>query len=238
MLGRYAVPEIQKNAFGVHALGGGGNNKVFEGLAVFASKQNLGAKPPASILPTKTQTSLSRDTTALTNLFSTVKLFLAMECSQILKIDQPSLLSFLFIRLSLRMFAATFLRQKAALDLGFRFLLHILHPCQKHPSTNTASFIFGKMKSGFPGIVATLARHPVSLSFLSMLRTASSVERVPRPFIAAITADRFFFENTSVIYLQNLFNSGEFAFGQNALYVYAKGRSFSVFYFWLPFSDP
>jgi len=43
--------------------------------------------------------------------------------------------------------AAIFFRQNAALPRGLMKCLG--HPCQKHPSTNTASFNLGNTKSGF-----------------------------------------------------------------------------------------
>jgi hypothetical protein len=44
--------------------------------------------------------------------------------------------------------AAIFLRQYDTLLFGLWPCLW--HPCQKHPSTNTADLSFGKTKSGFP----------------------------------------------------------------------------------------
>jgi len=94
----------------------------------------------------------------------------------------------------------TFFRQNAAFVTGLRrWRRHRLHPCQKQPSTKTASLIALKAKSGVPGKEFKLERHPVMPLFRMRLRSANSVDRVPRLFIAAMTAERFFFEKTSAI---------------------------------------
>lgn len=160
----------------------------------------------------------------LANLLPTDNISLLVECSQTLRTDQPSLLSRLFTRLSRRILASIFLRQNAVFVLGLRFLAHVLHPCQKQPSTNTASLILRKAKSGLPGMDSRLERHPVMPSRLRIARTASSVDFVPRPFIAAMMADRFFFEKTSAIYLPRIiFKLGSVSLDSiNSLYLATK----------------
>lgn len=64
------------------------------------------------------------------------------------------------------------------------------HPCQKHPSTKTATFLRSKNKSGFPGKLTALSRQPEILERTSAIRKASSVVLLFFPRIAAIVRDR------------------------------------------------
>src|ERR1700728_1905496 len=63
---------------------------------------------------------------------------------------QPLCLKARDARLSLRRFPSIFSRQARALVLAVRFRPQSC-PCQKQPSTNTATFIRGHAKSGRPG---------------------------------------------------------------------------------------
>ena len=56
-------------------------------------------------------------------------------------------------------FVSILLRQNALWVFGKWLLSQIRHPCQKHPSTNTATLYFGKTKSGCPTNLE-LRRHP------------------------------------------------------------------------------
>ena len=74
--------------------------------------------------------------------------FFVSSCSQTRSTLQPILRS---IRLTIRSrvrLPAIFFCQNAAFPLGWMKCLG--HPCQKHPSTNTASLLFGNTKSGEP----------------------------------------------------------------------------------------
>jgi hypothetical protein len=68
-------------------------------------------------------------------------------CSQIRRTFQPSWRRVRVTRRSRVRLAAIFFRQKAALVRGLMKCRG--HPCQKQPSTNTASFRARKTKSGF-----------------------------------------------------------------------------------------
>ncbi len=117
-------------------------------------------------------------------------------CSQILRIRQPlersvRVTSRSRVRLRLILAAQNFLRVA-----GTR--LRVGCPCQKSPSTNTASFSAGKTKSGFPN-KGKPRRHPVMRCFRRRAMSLSSVARLPRERMAAITADLFSFEKMSAI---------------------------------------
>ena len=106
------------------------------------------------------------------------------------------------------MFRANFFRQNAALFRGFVSCFG--HPCQKQPSTNTATRSFGKTKSGRTlkaspsplwgegrGEVLPLATlniqcllHPVIPSARKTRTSASSVARFPRERMRDITSER------------------------------------------------
>ena len=70
-------------------------------------------------------------------------------------------------------------------------------PCQKHPSTNTATFAARKTKSGFPN-TRCCRRQPVIPCARSSAIIRSSVAAFPLPRIAAITALRFALVKMSV----------------------------------------
>ena len=79
------------------------------------------------------------------------------------------------------------------------------HPCQKHPSTNTATRWRGNTKSGRTRRtpprdrrtrISTCLRHPRIPACRSNLTSASSVSRLPRDRMRAITAARLAMVNT------------------------------------------
>ena len=103
-------------------------------------------------------------------------------------------------------FAANFCRQNAALPFGC--VACFGHPCQKHPSTKTASRSLGNTKSGrtwklrMPDSefrMGICRRHPVIPCVRNTRSSASSVARFPRERMRAITADRLAFVKTSGI---------------------------------------
>ena len=71
-------------------------------------------------------------------------------------------------------------------------------PCQKQPSTNTATRSRRKTKSGLPKTRAWCRQPVMPRSCMSAMRR-SSVARLPRERMSAITALRFAFVKTSVI---------------------------------------
>ena len=112
---------------------------------------------------------------------------LTSSCSQIRITRHPLLRSVRVTSRSRALLVAIFFRQNAALPRGLMKCLG--HPCQKHPSTNTASFRFGNTKSGFPNTGQCL-RQPVIPFARKIAISRSSVSLLPAPRMRAITSDR------------------------------------------------
>lgn len=70
------------------------------------------------------------------------------------------------------------------------FRRQVLQPCQKQPSTKTASCADKKEKSGLPGIATKCRRQPFILFARNSRATARSVERFPLDLTAAMISDR------------------------------------------------
>jgi hypothetical protein len=71
-------------------------------------------------------------------------------------------------------------------------------PCQKQPSTNTATFSAGNTKSGLPGSGAP-RRQPLMRCPRSSAIVRSSVSRFPRERMSDMTAERLTLVNTSAM---------------------------------------
>lgn|ERR1700731_71256 len=121
--------------------------------------------------------------------------------SQILMTFHPSPRNRREMRLSLIWFCKTLWRQKATLLLDGR--LHLLHPCQKQPSTNRAILRPGHAKSGFPRTGQCL-RYPRSPASQRRAAIRFSVVRFPREPTEAIILERTLFvtRSTSRPYLR------------------------------------
>jgi hypothetical protein len=89
--------------------------------------------------------------------------------------------------LSRRQFSAILASQNVWLLLGAR--RHRGQPCQKHPSTKSATRILGQQKSGVPRI-GYCRRHPISPRWRSKRASLTSVERLPLDRTAAIILER------------------------------------------------
>ena len=85
--------------------------------------------------------------------------------------------------------------QNALLDFGMR--RHFGQPCQKQPSTKTASFCFRNAKSGVPSTGKCL-RQPLMRLDRRCLERTCSVAALFLPRIRDIISDRFERENTSI----------------------------------------
>ena len=79
---------------------------------------------------------------------------------------------------------AIFVSQYLAFVLGF--VLHLEHPCQKHPSIKIATLLFGKIKSGVPKRRWLCLRQPIILFVRRSFEKATSVVWLPLLRIAAI----------------------------------------------------
>jgi hypothetical protein len=139
-------------------------------------------------------------------------------CSQMRTTRQPARRNARLTRRSRARFAANFFRQNAALPFGF--VPCFGQPCQKQPSTKSASRTCRKTKSGrtrkvgrrccaaatlgprsnaaLPRI-STCRRHPVMPCARNNRTSASSVSRLPRERMRDITSLRFALVKTSGI---------------------------------------
>lgn len=115
--------------------------------------------------------------------------------SQILTTFQPFSLSDRVTRRSLTTLRAIFCSQYARCAFGIRHFVG--WPCQKQPSTNTATRAVGNTTSGFPWREYR-RRHPVMpFSRKTVIRQAS-VERFPPDFTCAMIHERFCRLNVSI----------------------------------------
>jgi len=129
-------------------------------------------------------------------------------CSQILITRQWLAVKALEAATSRARFRAILETQYDMFELGAR--KHLGHPCQKQPSTNTATLLVGKTKSGRPGSWEFL-RHPLNPYFRKTAISANSVERLPDDFTAAMTSDLTILETvsaTSRCYLNRIRRAG------------------------------
>lgn len=119
-----------------------------------------------------------------------------MQFSQILITFQPCSFSVRTTSLSRAMLRAILLDQYSRFFLGSRHFLGC--PCQKQPSTKTATLARGNTKSGFPKRGYFL-RQPTILSLRKMARRAASVDAFPLDFTWAIIQERFFELTMSIV---------------------------------------
>lgn len=115
-------------------------------------------------------------------------------CSQIRTTRQPSWRNRRLTRRSRALLAASFLLQKARLFAG-RFEC-FGQPCQKQPSTNTATRCFWKTKSGFPK-TGRRRRQPAMPWRRKSFIKASSVSLLPCPRMRDMTSERLALVKTS-----------------------------------------
>lgn len=116
--------------------------------------------------------------------------------SRILMTKYPLFLRILDTSLSRFLFFSILSFQYFLFDFGILPAVHNLHPCQKHPSTNTHSICLGKKKSGFPKIFE-LHRHPHMRFARKRAISLSSVLLLPLERICDITSERFSFDTES-----------------------------------------
>jgi hypothetical protein len=109
----------------------------------------------------------------------------------------PRYRSFRLTNLDRPMLPIILLRQYRRLRLGRR--RQRLHPCQKHPSTNKATFSRGNQKSGWPSTELGCSFQPAILARTKASRSLTSVERFPRDRTFAINALRAAFVSLSIL---------------------------------------
>ena len=108
--------------------------------------------------------------------------------SQMRTILHPRCSSSWFTRRSLARVFATFSRQTLAFVLGVTFRPQSC-PCQKHPSTNTASFSLGHTKSGLP-VNRWCLRQPLKPDLRNRHARRLSVVKLSRRFTRDISSPR------------------------------------------------
>jgi hypothetical protein len=113
---------------------------------------------------------------------------LASECSQIRMTTTPERFNLRELAMSRCLFRIIFVFQNARRVFGT--CPQRGHPCQKQPSTKTASFLCLKKKSGLPGRSIAWRRQPEIFERTNAIRRASSVDLLFFPRIAAIVRDR------------------------------------------------
>ena len=134
-------------------------------------------------------------------------------CCQMRRTVQPRARRVRVTRRSRVRLAEIFLHQKAALVFGW--VAWSGQPCQKQPSTKTASLRARKTKSGFTrkafGFVASAGQQSVAPRRQPLMPWArktemsrSSVAALPRERMADMTAERFRLVKTSLIYGQHI----------------------------------
>ena len=116
-------------------------------------------------------------------------------------------------------FVSILLRQNDLWVFGKRLLLQSRHPCQKHPSTNTATLYFGKTKSGCPTNLE-LRRHPVIPYSRNNATSLSSVLLFPFERILDIISERFFFDTVSIFIIS--YENQQFAASNREISCYGR----------------
>lgn len=102
---------------------------------------------------------------------------LRSSCSQILRIEIPLALSKRPMARALALFPSIFDFQYRQFVFGSR--RHLGHPCQKHPSTNTAKRRSENQKSGWPATACGCICHPLIPRRTRANLSRRSVERFP-----------------------------------------------------------
>ena len=123
-------------------------------------------------------------------------LFFCKLCSQILTKRIPCRISALETYRARRRFAATLAFQYFRFPLGRRRQRG--HPCQKHPSTKTATRRLGNQKSGCPGMERGCIRQPLIPDLTRVSLNCFSVERLPVDRTFDIKALRSSFVRVSI----------------------------------------
>lgn len=134
-------------------------------------------------------------------------------CSQNLRTVHCLALSCRLTSLSLLRFWWIFFRQKSRRVTGID---RQAQPCQKQPSTKIATFCNLNTKSGLPGR-CWWRRQPAILSLRSNPTNLSSVLELPVLRIAAMTAERFGWSNTSAIFADVVYPKKSQNQGANAI---------------------
>lgn len=121
---------------------------------------------------------------------------LRSSCSHILRIEIPFALSRRLTARPRALFPSIFGLQYRQFVFGIR--RHFGHPCQKHPSTNTARRCSENQKSGWPATARGCICHPLTPCWTRANRSRRSVERFPLDRTFDISALRSNFVRVSI----------------------------------------
>jgi len=121
---------------------------------------------------------------------------LRSSCSHILRIEIPLALSRRLIARARALFPSIFDFQYRKFVFGSR--RHFGHPCQKHPSTNTARRRSENQKSGRPATARGCICHPLMPRCTRANLSRRSVERFPLDRTFDISALRSCFVSVSI----------------------------------------
>ena len=122
--------------------------------------------------------------------------FARKSCSQILTILTPPCARTRFTSPPRAMFRAILASQYARFCLGIR--RQFSQPCQKQPSTKTATAFAANQKSGTPETSRGWSSQPLMPPLTSAIRSRTSVERFPRERTLLICRLRSDFDSESM----------------------------------------
>lgn len=127
-------------------------------------------------------------------------------CSQILITLTPSFQSALLTSFPRATFRPILASQYARFCFGI--LRQSLQPCQKQPSTKTATAFFANQKSGTPATSAGCSSQPLMPLLTSAIRMRTSVERFPRERTLLICKLRSDFDSESMRFRLSVCGAG------------------------------
>ena len=132
--------------------------------------------------------------------------FARSSCSQILNTFAPLCDSVRLTPLSRAVFRAILASQYARFCFGIR--RQSLQPCQKQPSTKTATTFVANQKSGTPTTLRGCNSQPLMPLLTSAIRNRVSVERLPRERTLLICRLRSDFDNESIRFRLSVCEAG------------------------------
>jgi hypothetical protein len=132
--------------------------------------------------------------------------FARTSCSQILMTLMPLCERVRFTSLPRTTLRAILASQYARFCFGIR--KHVLQPCQKQPSTKTATAFFANQKSGMPTMSRGCSSQPLMPPLTSAIRSRTSVERFPRERTLLICRLRSDFDSESMRFRLSVCGAG------------------------------
>lgn len=127
-------------------------------------------------------------------------------CSQILTTLMPPCERERLTSLPRATFLDILASQYARFSFGIR--KQVLQPCQKQPSTKTATAFFANQKSGIPTMSRGCSSQPLMPPLTSAIRSRTSVERFPRERTLLICRLRSDFDSESMRFRLSVCGAG------------------------------